>query len=66
MYMCSMISGQCPNNHIPGFSFSTHAECVDMDIEWPMAPLNHLKKQRNLTKNSSKTTELLLNLNVDL
>ena len=29
MYMCSMISGQCPNNHIPGFSFSSHAECVE-------------------------------------
>jgi len=29
MYMCSMITGKCPNHHIPGFSFNTHYDCVE-------------------------------------
>ena len=28
MYMCSMISGECPNHHIPGFTFTSHYDCV--------------------------------------
>jgi len=28
MYMCSMVSGECPSNHIPGFSFKSHTDCV--------------------------------------
>ena len=28
MYMCSMVSGECPNHHIPGYTFKTHYECV--------------------------------------
>jgi len=28
MYMCSMVSGQCPSSHIPGFEFDTHSDCV--------------------------------------
>jgi len=29
MYMCSMVSGECPNHHIPGFTFTSHTECVE-------------------------------------
>jgi len=29
MYMCSMVSGKCPNNHITGFQFNSHSECVE-------------------------------------
>ena len=29
MYMCSMVSGECPNHHIPGFSFDNHTNCVE-------------------------------------
>ena len=29
MYMCSMATGECPSNHIPGFSFTSHIDCVE-------------------------------------
>ena len=29
MYMCSMITGKCPNHHIPGFTFTSHYDCVE-------------------------------------
>ena len=29
MYICSMVSGKCPDHHIPGYSFETHAACVE-------------------------------------
>ena len=28
MYMCSMITNECPSNHIPGFTFTSHYDCV--------------------------------------
>ena len=27
--MCSMINNQCPNHHIPGFTFTSHYDCVE-------------------------------------
>ena len=29
MYICSMVTGKCPSNHIPGFSFTSHVDCVE-------------------------------------
>ncbi len=29
LYMCSMLSGQCPSYHYTGHSFATHTECVE-------------------------------------
>ncbi len=29
LYMCSMLSGQCPSYHYPGHSFPSHTECVE-------------------------------------
>ena len=29
LYMCSMLSGQCPSYHYTGHSFPTHTECVE-------------------------------------
>ena len=28
MYMCSMITNDCPSHHIPGFTFTSHYDCV--------------------------------------
>jgi len=28
MYMCSMLTNDCPSHHIPGFTFTSHTECV--------------------------------------
>jgi len=29
LYMCSMLSGQCPSYHYTGHSFPSHTECVE-------------------------------------
>ena len=29
LYMCSMNTGQCPENHISGYQFNTHFDCVN-------------------------------------
>ena len=29
LYMCSTINNQCPNHHIPGFTFTSHYDCVE-------------------------------------
>lgn len=28
LYLCSMVTGQCPSSHYAGFSFNTHYDCV--------------------------------------
>tara|TARA_Y100001937_G_scaffold120951_1_gene179017 strand:- start:93 stop:371 length:279 start_codon:yes stop_codon:yes gene_type:complete len=29
LYICSVLSGQCPSYHYTGHSFATHSECVE-------------------------------------
>jgi|TARA_R100000479_G_scaffold136713_1_gene73312 hypothetical protein len=29
LYLCSTISNQCPTQTLPGYSFDTHASCVE-------------------------------------
>ena len=29
LYMCSMITGQCPNNSMAGYQFTSHYDCVN-------------------------------------
>ena len=28
LYLCSMITGQCTDHHIPGYSFESHYDCA--------------------------------------
>ena len=28
--MCSMVTNDCPSNHIPGYTFTNHTDCVQM------------------------------------
>ena len=30
LYMCSMLTNDCPSNHIPGYTFTNHTDCVQM------------------------------------
>jgi len=30
LYMCSMLTNDCPSNHIPGHTFTNHRDCVQM------------------------------------
>jgi len=30
LYMCSMVSNDCPSNYIPGYTFTSHTDCVQM------------------------------------
>ena len=30
LYMCSMVTNDCPSNHIPGYTFTSHTDCVQM------------------------------------
>ena len=28
LYMCSMVSGECPSSNVPGYQFDNHYDCV--------------------------------------
>jgi len=43
LYMCSMLSGQCPSYHYTGHSFLTHTECVEFGYRIAYGTFNNLE-----------------------
>ena len=50
LYLCSQLSGQCPSSHYPGYSFDTHAACVEYGYRAAYATFNQLEKHEEFSK----------------
>ena len=44
LYMCSMTTGQCPNNTISGYQFNTHYDCVNAGYAIAQKTFRNLKE----------------------
>ncbi len=49
MFMCSVVSGQCPSSHIPGFSFESHTACVEYGYRMAHSTFKTLKENEEFT-----------------
>ena len=49
MYMCSMVTGQCPNNFIPGFSFDTHTQCTEYGYRVAHGTFKNLEEREEMS-----------------
>ena len=49
MYMCSMLSGQCPSSHVTGYSFDSHAECVEYGYRVAHGTFKSLEETEEMT-----------------
>ena len=50
LYLCSQLSGQCPNQHYPGYSFETHIECVEYGYRAAYGTFRELEKLEEFKK----------------
>ena len=44
LYMCSTLSGQCPNSVIAGYSFDSHTACVEFGYRAAHNTFKNLKE----------------------
>ena len=44
LYMCSMSTGQCPNNTISGYQFESHYDCVNAGYAIAQKTFRNLKE----------------------
>ena len=50
LYLCSQLSGQCPSQHYPGYSFESHTACVEYGYRAAYATFNQLEKHEEFSK----------------
>jgi hypothetical protein len=50
LYLCSQLSGQCPSQHYPGYSFDSHTACVEYGYRAAYATFNQLEKHEEFSK----------------
>ena len=44
LYMCSLITGQCPNSTISGYQFNSHYDCVNAGYAIAQKTYRNLKE----------------------
>ena len=44
LYMCSMVTGQCPSSSISGWQFNTHYDCVNAGYAIAQSTFRNLKE----------------------
>ena len=50
LYMCSMTTGQCPNNTISGYQFNSYYDCVNAGYSIAQKTFRDLKKLEDWDK----------------
>jgi len=60
LYMCSMLSGQCPTSHYPGFSFNTHKECVEFGYRVAHGTFKSLSEQEEFTEEYIENSKIVI------
>ena len=60
LYMCSMLSGQCPSSHIPGYSFKTHSECVEYGYRVAHGTFKNLSKDEEMSPEYIEESKIVI------
>ena len=50
LYMCSLTTGQCPNNTVSGYPFNSHYDCVNAGYSIAQKTFRDLKKLEDWDK----------------
>ena len=60
MYMCSMLSGQCPSSHVTGYSFDTHAACVEYGYRVAHGTFKSLEEVEEFTNEYIENSKIVV------
>jgi len=60
MYMCSMVSGQCPSSHVTGYSFESHAACVEQGYKVAHNTFRSLEDTEEMEREYIETARIVI------
>ncbi len=60
LHMCSMLSGQCPSSHVPGFSFETHAACTEYGYRVAHGTFKSLEEDQELNQEYIENSRIVV------
>jgi len=60
LYMCSVLGNNCPNSHIPGYSFTTHTACVEYGYRLAYSTFRALEENEEMTKEYVENSKIVV------
>jgi len=60
LYMCSMVTNDCPSNHIPGYTFTSHTDCVQMGYRIAHNTFKSLEEIEEFDKEYVETNKIVV------
>jgi len=60
LYMCSVLSNNCPSSHYPGYSFNSHTECVDYGYRVAYGTFKNLEEMEDFEKEYIENSKIVV------
>ena len=60
LYMCSMLSNNCPSSHFPGYSFNSHSECVEYGYRLAYGTFKNLEEREEMEKEYIENSRIVV------
>ena len=60
LYICSVLSGQCPSYHYTGHSFATHSECVEFGYRIAYGTFKNLEETQEFTREYVENSKIVV------
>ena len=60
MYMCSMLSGQWPSSHVTGYTFETHAACVEYGYRVAHGTFKSLEETEEMSQEYIENSKIVV------
>ena len=60
LYMCSMVSGECPSSNVSGYQFNNHYDCVVGGYKEAYNAFRSLEKMEQLEKTYIEDEKLVI------
>ena len=60
LYMCSMVSGECPSSNVSGYQFNNHYDCVVGGYKQAYNAFRSLEEMEELEKDYIEQEKLVI------
>ena len=60
LYMCSVLGGNCPSSHYPGYSFNSHVECVEYGYRVAYGTFKNLEEMEEMEREYIENSKIVV------
>ena len=60
LYMCSMLSNNCPSSHYPGYTFNSHTECVEYGYRLAYGTFKNLEEMEQMEREYIENSRIVV------